>query len=266
MIYLDLETDNPVAGAEPDPVTDRIISIGIYESISRQRFIDPDFTRLTRTEIHGITPEMLADAPTFRVVARSLHGSLAKHTQIVTYNGLRYDIPLLYEEFNRAGIEWDTEAHEFIDLAACWVKMEPRKLTDAVRRFAGYEHVDAHSALADARVLVDVMEGMRKSWGAYRPEQADEDPLAIDPLISASFRTVMCGGKELPLADLNGTTARDENGRLVFATKRNRGVAVLDDPGYAHWLLRQSFVGAHARRVIEEELERLELFQQDTGK
>lgn len=265
MIYLDLETDNPVAGAEPDPVTDRIISIGIYESpvMHRYRLIDPGHDPLMRSDIHGIESADLSAAPHFRDIARSLHGALVKHKQIVTYNGNRYDIPLLYEEFNRAGIgiEWDTSAHELIDLAAAWTKMEPRKLTDAVRRFAGYEHVDAHSALADARVLVDVMEGMRKSWGAYRPEQADEDPLAIDPLISASFRTVMCGGKELPLADLNGTTARDENGRLVFATKRNRGVAVADDPGYASWLLRQSFLGAHARRVIEEER-----FEQDSRK
>lgn len=252
MIYIDCETDNPVAWAEPDPVTDRIVSIALYEPDGlvpmKYRTINPGYDALTRSSIHGITAERISGQLRFSDVARSLHAIVDEHETIVTYNGNRYDIPLLYEEFARSRINWDPTRHQFIDLLAVWRDMEPRNLDSAVLRFIGRVHVDAHTAEGDVNVLPDVLEGMRKEWGCWPVDGAD-------PLIEASVRTVKIGDKDLPLADLNGMLARDEAGQLLYATKRNRGVAVPADPGYARWLLSQAFIGAHTRRLLTEKLE-----------
>jgi DNA polymerase-3 subunit epsilon len=245
MIYLDIESDNPRSNAEPDPVEDRIISLAIIvEGSEKERRFNPGFP-LTRTGLHGITDQDLAAEPSFSRVAKSLLATLETEACICTYNGSRYDVPLLYQEFSRAGMEWQVDRHLFIDLAILWRKMEPRKLADAAKRFARRDLVDAHTALADAAVLPDVLAGMAAEY----PDLA----APTEVLAEMSQPTITIGGEELPLADLGGLFA-SKSGRLIYTHKRVRGVEVTDDFGYAQWLLNKFPLGAHSRMVLEKEL------------
>lgn len=241
MIFLDIEADNPDPRAEPDPVADSIVSIAVVgQGFSRERFVNPGFA-LTRSTIHGITDEQVVAEPKFSAIARGLLEVIEGQT-ICTYNGARYDVPLLWEEFERARIPWNIGRNRFIDLAILWRKMEPRSLADAVRRFAGREHQDAHTALADAEVLTEVLFGMRRAFGL-----ADADDGKLTELTTP---TMKIGGEDLPLVDLGGILARREDGEVVYTHKKNRGVVVSEDPGYGFWLLRQHFVNSETKHLL----------------
>lgn len=262
MIFLDIESDNPVPGAEPDAFQDRAVSIALVEISSpwiqsdfaeprvRTRTLNPGFP-LTRTEIHGIRDENVKDAPIFRAVAANLMSIISQHEALITFNGNRYDIPLLWCEFDRAGIEWDTSRHKSIDLATLWQKAEPRTLSDAVKRMLGREHSDAHTAEGDAGVLVELLP---KFLDLCIGAGLISETAPLEEVAHLSRRTVKIGGEELETADLGGQLAwRDD--RLVYTAKKNRGVEVVNDPGYGLWMLRQDFVGKDAKQLLKATLE-----------
>lgn len=255
MIYLDIESDHPSANSEPDPAEDRIISLALVheghvdvgvDGWERERYINPGFP-LTRTAVHNITDEMLSGQPAFHAVAKSLCALLETELYICTFNGARYDVPLLHEEFSRVGIDWHTDRHRFIDLAILWRKMEPRTLADACRRFAGREHEDAHAAISDARVLPDILRGMMLAF----PEVQGK---GLDQLADMSTPSITIGGEDLPLVDLGGLFARDRDGDLVYTHKRVRGTKVCDDQGYGSWLARKFPLLSHSAAILYDAL------------
>lgn len=253
LVFLDFETDGP---GEADPATDRIIQIGFMrmeqggEAGSRVRLVHPGtfFMPLKRTEVHGITDSQLVGASPFSAVARSLHEQL-KGCDIATYSGGSYDVPLLWEEFYRAGIVWDTTEHNLIDVAILWRKMEPRTLSDAVRRFMHEEPPeDMHNALVDCRFTAGVLKGMIEAF----PDAAH----SVEDLARQTVPTRKIGGKELLQIDLAGTIVRNENGDAVYAHKTNRGVLLKEDPGYARWILGKDFP-ENTKLAIKMELKRI---------
>lgn len=262
MIFLDIESDNPVPGAEPDAFQDRAVSIAIVRTSTpwiqsdfatpsiHKKLISVDFP-LNRTEVHGLTNGDLYGQPRFAQIARSLHGIISEHEVIVTFNGNRYDIPLLWSEFDRAGIEWDTGRHKSIDLAALWQKAEPRTLSDAVKRMLGREHADAHTAEGDAGVLVELLP---KFLDLCIGAGLISETAPLEEVAHLSRRTVKIGGEELETADLGGQLAwRDD--RLVYTAKKVRGVEVVNDAGYGWWMLKQDFVGKDAKQLLKATLE-----------
>lgn len=263
MLFLDIESDHPAPFAEPNPFEDRAVSICLIETSTR--WIETDFadpakrsrlihpgSPLTRSEIHGITDEQLVGAPSFGAIAKNLHQLISYHEVIVTFNGIRYDVPLLWSEFDRAGIEWDTARHKMVDLATLWQKAEPRKLSNAVQRFLGREHEGAHTAEADTGVLVDLLP---RFLDLATEAGIITEGAPLDEVAKVCGRTIQIRGDECDIADLGGHLAWDDDGNLVFTMQRARGVAVSDDPGLANWLLRQSHVGADTKRLVRETLD-----------
>lgn len=255
LVFLDFETDGP---GEPDPATDRIVQAGFLrmepsgEAGSRTRLIHPgpEFMPLKRSEIHGVADSMLVDAVTFASIARSFHDSVIAGADIGTFNGGNYDVPLLWEEFFRCGIQWDVTQHNFIDVAVLWRKMEPRSLSDAVRRFTGKDPgEDMHDAGVDATWTAEVMRGMLEKW--------PETPRTVEDLAKLTVLTSRIGGKELPRIDLAGAIARNEQGDAVYTHKKVKGRLVKDDPGYANWILGKDFP-ENTKQAIRAELRRLD--------
>lgn len=262
MIFLDIESDHPIPFAEPDPFTDRAVSICLIETgtrwiesdfaepAQRSRLINPGFS-LNRSEIHGITDEQIKDAPRFAAIAKDLHALVSRHEVIVTFNGIRYDVPLLWSEFDRAGIEWDTAKHKMVDLSVLWRKAEQRSLSDAVQRFLAREHEGAHTAEADTGALVDLLPhflGLAAEAGIIT------EGAPLDEVAALCKPTIKIRGDECEIADLGGNLAWDD-GRLVFTMRRAKGVAVEDDPGLGAWMLRQEFVPPDAKRMIRQAID-----------
>src|SRR5678815_1475938 len=101
------------------------------------------------TEIHGITNEMVKDAPTFKQAGNELK-QFIENCDMGGYNSNRFDIPMLMEEFLRAGMDLDMKNRKLVDVQKIFHLMEQRTLSAAYKFYCNKVHMSAHSAEADA--------------------------------------------------------------------------------------------------------------------
>lgn len=175
LVFFDLETTGTSI------THDRIVEIsyikvfpdGTLEEKSRR--INPEMhIPEASTAIHHITDDDVRDAPTFRQIAVSLNEQLAD-CDIAGYNSNKFDVPLLVEEFARAGINFQVAGRRFVDVQNIFHKMEQRTLVAAYKFYCGKDLTDAHSALADTRATYEVLLGQ---LDRYDTLENDVDKLA----------------------------------------------------------------------------------------
>ena len=106
--------------------------------------------------IHGIYDKDVADCPTFKQIARELANTI-KGCDFAGFNSNRFDVPMLVEEFLRAGIDIDLRKRKFIDVQNIYHKLERRTLSAAYKFYCGKDLENAHSALADTRATYEVL-------------------------------------------------------------------------------------------------------------
>lgn len=229
IIFFDLETTGTsVTG-------DRIVEISLIKLFpdghteEKTRRINPErHIPEASTAIHHITDEDVKDEPTFRQIAKSLH-EVFDDCDIAGYNSNKFDVPLLIEEFGRAGLPFDVAGRNFIDVQGIFHKMEQRTLVAAYRFYCGKELNDAHSATADTRATYEVLLG-----------QLDRYPeLQNDVKALAEFSG---GGNNV---DLAGRMIYNENHEPIFNFGKNKGKKVKDvvrhEPGFIQWILQGDF-------------------------
>lgn len=232
-----------------DPAVDRIVQIaytkvmtdGTFET--KSRFINPTVPiPAEATAIHRITNARVDGEVKFHQIARSLH-SLMQGCDIGGYNVAGFDIELLWEEFYRAGIEWDVSQHKVIDALAIWRAMMPRKLIDAVKEFrpelSSTIKEDLHDAEHDVFCTVKVMGQQFERWNV--------DLSDIDKADAMSKRTVKIAGEEMDTVDLAGVLARRSDGVIVFTHKKVRGVPVKNDRKYGGWIINNDGFGENTK-------------------
>lgn len=180
------------------------------------------------TAIHGISDEDVKDAPTFNEVAKSLVRDL-EGCDLAGYNSVRFDIPLLAEEFLRSDVDIDLKRRKFVDVQVIFMKMEPRTLSAAYKFFANKELTDAHSALADTLATYKVLQAQ---LDRYPNLENDIGKLAE---FSAHNRNV----------DFAGRIVYNEDDVEVFNFGKHKGKPVSDvlnnDTGYYGWMMKGDF-------------------------
>ncbi|HFC01188.1 MAG TPA: 3'-5' exonuclease, partial [Phaeodactylibacter sp.] len=147
-------------------VRDKIVQIAIIkypknggEPIELSMLINPGIPISEEAmSVHGITPKMLSNQPTFQQAARKLMDFIGD-ADLAGYNSNRFDVPMLMEEFARVGMELDMTNRRTIDVQRIFYKMEPRTLSAALKYYTGKKIENAHDALADVRATVDVLKG-----------------------------------------------------------------------------------------------------------
>lgn len=157
LAFIDLETTGT------NPGTDRIIEIAIIKILPdggksvKRKLINPEMPipKLS-SDVHGITDEMIKDAPTFRQAANEFRQML-DGCDIAGYNSNRFDIPLLVEEFLRAGVEFDMKGRKLIDVQKIFHLMEQRTLSAAYKFYCDKILDAAHSAEADAQATYEIL-------------------------------------------------------------------------------------------------------------
>jgi DNA polymerase III subunit epsilon len=193
-------------------------------------------------QIHGFTDESVKMHPQFAAMAENVVAVLSDAQVLVGYNLKTFDIPILIEELERAGLGGKFPPKDVIVLDAqiIYKQKEPRDLTAAVKKFCGREHKYAHSALADAEASLDVLQGQLVAY----PDLAT---------MTAKELSDWAGmGK---LVDWAGCLERREDGEIVYTLKKVRGVRVKDDIGFAEWMLRTGFSSdtrAHLQSILTE--------------
>src|SRR5579859_2973241 len=170
LAIIDLETTGVNLG------TDRIVEIAIVKimpdgkKLVKRKLINPEIPiSSTSTDIHGITNEMVKDAPNFRQVANELKQFLDQ-CDLAGYNSNRFDIPMLAEEFLRGGMEFDGKGRRLLDVQKIFHMMEQRTLGAAYRFYCNKELEGAHGAEAHATGTWEVLVGQVVKYPQLGPD------------------------------------------------------------------------------------------------
>lgn len=157
LVFLDTET----TGA--DPSIDRVVQIALVKLHPDGRV--EEYDRLVNpgvpipaeaSEIHGITDAMVEFAPPFKRIAGEV-AAFWQQSDLAGFNLLRFDLPLLRNEFQRCGEPWNVEDAMVVDAQKIFHAREPRDLSAAVRFYCGHELEGAHGAMADTRATMAVV-------------------------------------------------------------------------------------------------------------
>ncbi len=181
------------------------------------------------TQLHGIKDEDVADCPTFGEVAQELVRTF-ENCDFAGFNSNRFDVPMLVEEFLRAGVAVDFADRCLIDVQNIFHKLEPRTLSAAYRFYCGQELSDAHSAAGDTRATLAVLEAQLDHY----PTQLQND-VGFLSAFSAMNRHL----------DFAGRFVLDEKGIATVNFGRYKGQHVRDvlrrDPNFLKWVEQGDF-------------------------
>ncbi len=262
LVVFDLETTGI------DLVKDRIIQISfikVYPSGMEERgnyLVNPECSiRPEITQLTGISNEDVKDMPTFKQLASRLNETF-KGCDFAGFNSNHFDIPLLAEEFLRAGIDFDFSKCRCVDAQTIFHKMERRNLAAAYKFYCGRKMEDdfeAHRADEDTEATWRVLQAELDYYTEEHQQELGEDPtgrtLQNDVQALADFskvnNNVDFAGRIVwaELRDANGSVVMGEDGKpqLVeyFNFGKHKGKTVADvlrfDPGYYAWILGGDF-------------------------
>lgn len=229
IIFFDLETTGT------NITHDRIVEISTIKimpdgaEVERTRRINPEMPiPAEATAVHHITDDDVADQPTFRQIAKSL-AEMFDNCDIAGFNSNRFDIPLLLEEFNRAGVAFDISKAKFIDVQTIFHKREPRNLVAAYKFYCGKDLDGAHAAANDTRATLEVL---KAQLDRYSDLPADVKGLSE---YSSHTRNV----------DIMGRLVYDDNKVEIINFGKYKGQPAEDvlrkDPGYYSWVQQGDF-------------------------
>ena len=180
------------------------------------------------TAIHHITDDDVRDKPTFKDVAKDLD-KVFEGCDIAGFNSNKFDIPLLVEEFLRAGINFDVSKRKFIDIQTIFHKMEQRTLVAAYKFYCGKNLEEAHSANADTRATYEVLKAQLDRYG-----NLENDVDFLSKFSSQNRNVDLAGRIILNADDKERYNFGKYKGQLVTEVLRR-------DPGYFSWILQGDF-------------------------
>ncbi|WP_337784906.1 exonuclease domain-containing protein [Prevotella sp.] len=207
-------------------------------------------------ELTGTTNEDVADKPTFKALSKELEEKFSG-CDFAGYNSNHFDVPMLSEEFYRAGINFDFSKCRLIDALAIFHKMERRNLAAAYKFYCGRkmeEDFAAHRADQDTEATYRVLQGELDMYSAERQEEKErqlENNMDALAEFSKTNDNVDFSGRIVwkEMKDANGKVMLDADGKPrkqeVFNFGKYKGWPVVDalrrDPGYYNWICSSDF-------------------------
>jgi DNA polymerase-3 subunit epsilon len=249
IVFLDLETTGLSL------TQDRIVEIAMLKvlpdgtSIKKRKLINPEKPIPEEIiAIHGITNEMVKDAPTFKQSANEIR-QFMEGSDLAGYNSNKFDWPLLMEEFLKAGQEFDIVGRKLLDVQKIYHQMEPRNLSAAYKFYCDQVLENAHSAEADVDATWEVFEAQLKKY---------------DRLGNTIESVLQCIGEE-EIVDFARRIVL-ENGKEVFNFGKHKGRKVEDvlknEPSYYDWMMKSDFA-MHTKQKLTEIFNRTLLKQRN---
>jgi DNA polymerase-3 subunit epsilon len=242
LAFIDLETTGV------NLAIDRIVEIAIVK-------ISNDGTRLVKrklinplipipkasSDIHGISNEMVKDAPTFKQVANEFKQFL-ENCDLAGYNSNRFDLPMLMEEFLRAGLEFNIGDRKLVDVQRIYHMLEPRTLSAALKFYCDKNLDNAHSAEADAAATLDILQAQIEKYTQLGSTvESIIQFIGEEEIVDFARRFIM------------------ENGVEIFNFGKHKGRPVSDvlksEPQYYDWMMKGDFP-MHTKQKLTEILNR----------
>lgn len=211
------------------------------------------------TAIHHITDEMVASHPSFRQLAPAI-AEFIGDADLAGYNSNKFDVPLLVEEFLRAGVEFSLKERHLVDVQNIFHRMEPRTLVAAYRFYCGKELDGAHSADADTKATYEVLKSQLDRYEGV--PYTDRDGKTTTPIVNDIVALSEFSGNA-QWADLVGHIGYDKQHREVFNFGKHKGKTLEQvfnqEPAYYDWMMKADFplstkqvVMQVQRRIVEE--------------
>ena len=240
LVFFDLETTGI------NIVKDRIVEISFVKvhpngkEECKTRRINPEMPIPPEsTAIHGITDEDVKDCPTFKEIAKSLAAQI-EGCDLAGYNSNRFDIPLLAEEFLRAGVDIDLNKRKFIDVQTIFHKMEQRTLSAAYKFYCDKSLENAHTAEADTMATYEILKAQLDRY----PDDLQNDMEFLSKYSSFTNNV-----------DFAGRMVYNEDGKEVINFGKYKGKLVEEvlknDPGYYSWIMNGDFP-LNTKKVLTE--------------
>lgn len=212
---------------------------------------------LSAMEVHGIKPQDVARKPTFDQVAKQIFDFFGK-ADLGGYNISRFDVPMLMEEFARAGINFDVGKRKFVDVQRIFYKMEPRNLRAALRFYCGKEMENAHDAMADVRATVDVLKGQIDKYSDV--DHIDDDGNVTETPVRNDMEVLHDFTQDTDTIDVTKRLKRNDQGEVVFNFGKYAGEtlesAFKKEPNYAHWILNKEF-SVQVKNIVRNTLKEM---------
>jgi len=230
IVFFDLETTGLQIA------TDRIVEIAILKILpngskeSKSWLINPTIHIPKEvTAIHGISDKEVENAPTFKKVALEILETI-DNCDLAGYNSNKFDIPILAEEFLRAGIDFNMKNRQAVDVQNIFHKLEQRTLTAAYKFYCGKDLQGAHSAKIDTNATYEVLLAQINKY-----QQLENN---IDFLAEFSER-------EGKFADLAGFIRFNKEGEEILSFGKYRNTTLKEiwksNPGYFSWINQAEF-------------------------
>lgn len=238
--FFDLETTGV------NIATDRIVEVSILKITAEgkkevlTKRVNPGMPiPIEASEVHGIFDIDVMNEPKFSDLAQELSDFIGD-ADLAGYNSNRFDVPLLLEEFLRAGVDFNMKDRKLVDVQNIFHKMEQRTLVAAYKFYCDKELTDAHSAEADITATYEVLEAQLEKY-----EDLDGD-------ISFLSEFSEMRGK---LVDFAGRFVYNEDMVPVFNFGKHKGKPIEDvlrkEPSYYSWMMQGDFP-LYTKKVLTE--------------
>lgn len=239
---------------------DRILEIAVIkmlpngEVLRKSSVLNPTIPIPPESTIfHGLTDEDVKDKPTFKEVAKE-YARFMEGADLAGFNVLKFDVPMLVEEFLRAGVEFDYSRKKIIDAQKIFHMMEKRTLAAAYRFYLNKDLVDSHTAEADTEATMEVLlaqveryDGKEVTDGLNRKIGEIKNDMEILSQLTSS-----------DLVDLAGRMVRNGKGEEIFNFGKHKNkvvTAVLkEEPAYYDWMMNGDFPLDTKRKLTEIKL------------
>jgi DNA polymerase III subunit epsilon len=241
LVFLDLETTGI------NIATDRIVEIALLKIYpggreeEKQQRINPGIPIPAEASIiHGIYDEDIKNAPLFKEVAKS-YARFIEGCDLAGFNSIKFDIPLLTEEFLRVDIDIDLKKHQFIDVQVIFHRMEKRTLAAAYKFYLLKDLENAHSAMADTKATYEVLKAQIDRYEGVLIDDCGKKTTPVTNNID-SLASFSAFDKNV---DFAGRIIYDDSGVEIFNFGKHKGKAVdkvlKDEPGYYSWIMQGEF-------------------------
>ena len=254
LAFFDLETTGT------NITHDRIVEISIVkinqknEEEIKTRKINPTVPIPHETSlIHGIYDEDVKDAPTFKQIAKSLADFL-EGCDLAGYNILKFDVPMLVEEFLRADINFDVSRRKLVDAQKIFFMMEKRNLSSAYKFYCNKKLEGAHSAEADTLATYEVLKSQLDRYDGQDVTDMLGEKIGVIENDMGKLHELTNSN----MVDLAGRMVFNKNGDEVFNFGKNRGKLVSEilrkEPGFYDWMMKGDFPLDTKRKLTEIKL------------